>query len=216
MGMTQHLGAEICVRLAHVNLLIFDSLGCAILGVDLPWSCILIDRLTSLDGSRACTICRNVPPSCCTPQSQMVRLCCHPCSQSPNATEPLRTRRRAYSGYLIQMRRKRRGQPDGTGARRHADDLLPAPAELRLINADALIPLILLGAAGEARGCDRCSRPTRPNEVSTRCFARAACLISFQACVTICSGRGQRFAQNETGTAFRRGVFDRFEKWGDC
>jgi hypothetical protein len=73
MGTTQHLGAGICVRLAHVNLLIFDSLGCAIFCIDLPWSCILIDRLRSLGGSRACTICGNVPPSCCTPQSRMVR-----------------------------------------------------------------------------------------------------------------------------------------------
>ena len=46
---------------------------------------------------------------------------------------------------------------------------------LWLINAFAVVLLTLLGAAGEALGYDRISRPTRPSAAPIRCSARAAC-----------------------------------------
>ena len=42
--------------IAHADLLILDSLGCAIFGAQLPWSRILRDTLTSVDTTRTCTI----------------------------------------------------------------------------------------------------------------------------------------------------------------
>ena len=40
----------------RIKLLILDALGCGLYGAKLPWSRILIDRLTQLDDSRGCGI----------------------------------------------------------------------------------------------------------------------------------------------------------------
>jgi aconitate decarboxylase len=42
--------------IARIKLLILDSLGCAIFGAHLPWSQILLDTLTAIDTTPACTI----------------------------------------------------------------------------------------------------------------------------------------------------------------
>lgn len=42
--------------IGRIKLLILDSLGCAVFGTQLPWSRILIDTLTGLDSSTACTV----------------------------------------------------------------------------------------------------------------------------------------------------------------
>jgi 2-methylcitrate dehydratase PrpD len=42
--------------IARIKLLILDSIGCAIFGADLPWSRILLDTLSSLDTTQACTV----------------------------------------------------------------------------------------------------------------------------------------------------------------
>src|SRR6187431_2937611 len=42
--------------LDRVKLLILDSLGCALYGINLPWSTILRSTLQSIDTTRACTV----------------------------------------------------------------------------------------------------------------------------------------------------------------